>query len=555
MPIIQMFLAAISAIAYIASWNQINHLPPWNGFYSEALAAVSLLAAFTFYLTKGQFFSIKKTSLLLMTALVLQILYQYHTKQIYFRSTWILYCYYFLFIAIAFQVGQFIKKDNHQQAVASVLLMTALASAILAFADWVGMGNQGIFVWLIDSQQLSFTALGNIMQPNHLGTLCSMGLGAIIIIWDQKGWCWLSALPAVLLLSAVAALTASRAAMVNMLVLLCLAWIFNAAKQRNKAMAIALTSLAVFALVTVYASPLYSALLLGDPAGRSIVERGASTAGRTALWAQAIDAIKLQPWTGFGWRQIPASQILVASKHPGIYATIYYHNFFIDFLVENGILFALIYALLLFYIFRKYRINKNKPFFMIAGMLIVPSMTEYQFAYTFLLLPAILCLSIALDYKLKEHNFKNKISKRNVVSYVVLTIFGLCSAAIFVDYIKCEQAFVSIRLKTNGIAPNGVKNEIPQVYVLDDLALLSTIYLLDKPVYTREDLTKLQYLSARFPYIVIKHFYIRALVQFGDVGRAKIIYKGVLGCYGKNAQKYLNDAIEANPALHAVKGI
>lgn len=482
-----------------------------------------------------------------------QAVFLYFTKKIYFISSSALYGYYAIFLLLVFQLGQFIKKENQGKLIVYAIFITSLISAFLAFADWLGIGGQGIFIWLIDSQKFSFKAIGNIMQPNHLGTLCVMGIGSIIIIWSLNNWSWASGIIGIALLTIIAALTASRAALLSILLLTAALWFLIDAKNRKKTFFYTSTSLIIFALTVFFAKPLYDSLLLSDPNGISILDRGSNSAGRIALWSQAVQAIKLEPWTGFGWRQIPASQILVAHTYPGIYATIYYHNFFLDLLVENGVIFSLCYSILFYYWIKKYKFNENKIFLLIPIALIIPSLTEYQFAYTYLLLPAVLCLSIAIEPRELSKKTYEPNEKNNSLQYVILLAFGLISIFIFLDYIKCEKTFISSRLKANGIATDQKNIETPNVLILDDLALLSTIHSFDKKIYDRNDLEKLKYLSARFPYIIIKNYFIRALIQFEDIEQAKIIYRGVMHCYNENAKNYLNTIIDANPSLQIVR--
>ena len=553
MQIAQLLLIIFSGLAFIASWININHLPPWNGFYSEAFATASMFLLLISYLLKGHQFKKNINGVLFFILFFFHAIFLYFTKKIFFISSSALYGYYGLFLLLTFQLGQFIQKEDKGKLIVYAICITSLISAFLAFADWLGIGNQGIFIWLIDSQKFSFKALGNIMQPNHLGTLCVMGIGSIIIIWNLNHWNWTSGITGIIPLAIIAALTASRATFLNTILLAVVSWIFFDTKNRKRAFFYALTSLATFTLTSFFAKYFYDALLLSDPSGISILDRSTNSAGRSALWAQAIEAIKLEPWTGFGWRQIPASQILVSHISPGIYATIYYHNFFLDLLVENGIVFSLCYLILFYTSIRKFKFSKNKSFLLIPIALIIPSLTEYQFTYTYLLLPAILCLSIAIEPReppKTNHKLEGKI---NLSQYIILSVFGLASIFIFLDYIKCEKAFVSTRLKANGIVTSHKNIETPKAFILDDLALLSTIHLFDKQTYDQNDLEKLKYLSARFPYILIKNYFIRALVQFGDIEQARIIYRGVMNCYNENAKEYLNTIIDTNPSLETVR--
>ena len=554
MQIIQLLLMIVSGLAFIASWININHLPPWNGFYSEAFAITSMFLLLISYFLRGHQFKNTMNSIIFFILFSFHAGFLYSTKKIFFLSSSVLYGYYGLFLLLTFQLGQFIRKEGQEQLIIYIIYATSIISAFLALADWVGVGNQGIFIWLINSENFSFKALGNIMQPNHLGTLCIMGLGATIIIWSRNNnWNWLSGIAGVILLALIAGLTGSRSTLLNIIIFAGASYFFVDVKNRKKIFLYTLTSLAIFTLTIFFAKNFYDALLLSDSNNISIIDRGTNSAGRIALWAQAIQAIKLEPWTGFGWRQIPASQILVSHIYPGIYATIYYHNFFLDLLVENGIIFSLCY-LILFYLWKKqFKLSKNKIFLLIPLALIIPSLTEYQFSYTYLLLPAVLCLSIAIEpRKLYEINF-NSDKKINIRQYIAPIVFGLISVFIFLDYIKCEKTFISTRLRANGIVTNQANTKIPNVFILDDLALLSAIHSLDKNEYTQNDLEKLKYLSARFPYILIKGYYIKALIQFEDTEHAKIIYKGIMNCYGENAKNYLNSFIDANPSLHVIR--
>lgn len=543
----------IAILAFLASWNNINHLPPWNGFYSEAFAVASLIFLLVYYISKGQKLSIGINFLVFFALFTAHALFLYLSKRIFFISSSVLYGYYALFLALVFHLGQIIQKEQHENVIIYVIFLTSFFSAFFALAEWLGLGQYGIFSWLIDSHRFSFKAFGNIMQPNHLGTFCIMGLGAVVIIWNRQNWHWISAIPSMAILSTVTALTASRAALLNIILIAGTTYLFTDKTKRKQTLILAALFVSFFAFANFFAKNFYETLLLGSTHGISLTDRGTNSAGRFALWAQAIQSIKLDPWLGFGWRQIPAAQISVAHHHPGIYPTIYYHNFFLDLLVENGIIFSFLYAAVFYYWIKKYRFNKNKDFFSIAAALIIPSLTEYQFAYTYLLFPAVLCLSIALK-KEDSSQAQEAITKKYMhPQHIIISIFIVTSIIIFIDYIKCEKDFVSSRLRANGVSTELENTTSPKSFILDDLALLSNITSFDKQHYSSEELRKLKYLSARFPYIIIKEYYIRALVQFNEIDEARKLYKGVMNCYGENAKTHLNKVIESNRSLWSVR--
>lgn len=554
MQIIKLILIIISGLAFLLSWTNINHLPPWNGFYSEAFAVASLCLLLIIYITEGFRLKIKKLSIIFIIVFCVHAFFQYASKKIFFLSTAALYAYYLIFIVITFQLGQFIQKKGDQQLIAYAIFLTSLISAFLALADWLGIGNYGILKWLIDTQQLSFRAQGNIMHPNHLGTLCMMGLATTVIIWQHKNWHWITAIPATVLISCVAGLTASRTTLLSMTLIIFATYFLSKREDRNRSLTIMATAFFALASTLIFSRSFYELILLGAPheVSMSVIDRGATSAGRTALWAQAIAAIKLQPWFGFGWRQIAASQILVAHEHPGIYATIYYHNFFLDFIVENGIIFSIIYAAIFVLWAKQYQLGSHKEYLLVALSLITPSLTEYQYSYAYVLLPVILCMAFAVTPR--KYTAENNINTSLTAIYQRLSylFFALFSSLIFLDYINCEKLFISSRLKENGII---TLKQDRKVFILDDLALLSNVFQFNKNTYSRDDLQKLQYLSARFPYILIKLYYIKALVHFNELDRAKEVYRGVMNCYSDNAKKYLNSMIDNSPSLHPIREI
>ena len=550
---IQLLLSLVAFLAFLLSWININHLSPWPGFYSESFAVFSLCALLLAYFLKGEKIKLNVCGGIFIVLCCVHVVFQYASKRIIFFSTSVLYIYYFSFVALTFSLGQFIKKQGKEILVVSALFFVTLISAFLALAEWLGLGNTGIFIWLIDSQRFSFKALGNIMQPNHLGTLCVMGIAATIILWSHKEWHWVTALPSVILMSSVAGLTASRSTMLNMLLLAILACFFVNNNNRKKTFIIVLSSLLVLVCILFYAQSFYDSLLLGDSSGISIINRGVDGAGRGAFWMQAIAAIKLQPWFGFGWRQVHASQILTAPVYPGNYATVYYHNFFLDFLVENGIVFFVLYALIFVVWLKNGRLGDHKDYMLVALMLCIPSLTEFQFSYTYILFPAVLFFSIAWDKKCDSSVYLINSRRFNLFNLLFLISFFLVSCLIFFDYLKCEKLFLSYRLRENRILVDDRSLQDPKIFVLDDLALLSSVFLFDKDVYSKDDLKKLNYLSARYPYIVIKYYFIKALIQFGELKRAQEVYKGVMNCYGSNAKKYLNSMLDEQSLLWVIR--
>ena len=122
------------------------------------------------------------------------------------------------------------------------------------------------------------------------------------------------------------------------------------------------------------------------------------------------------------------------------------------------------------------------------------------------------------------------------------------------DYVKCQEAFVSSRLSANGIISEKAKGPEPKVAVLDDVAMLSVVASAQKDnKYDLHELNRLKFLSARYPYIIIKEKYIRALLQYKDVKTAYVIYNGTMNCYGKKGKKYLRDLVYSDPQLADLK--
>lgn len=542
MKIIKATLLFFAGFFFFFSWNIIDHVPPWNAFYSEALAVAALILALVFFIIQGKRLALSKYHLIFLAIFIVQGILQYATQKIYFNSTYLLYFYYLLIVYLSLELGRFIQEVGAQKKILYLVLITALGSAFFALVDWIGLGRTGIFQFLIASSEMTFRARGNIMQPNHLAVMCCIGLVAtVILLKDKKITAPLYLF--LIFLSFITGITASRAGLLILLCLVPIAYCLFEKEFNKKAAGLFLLAF-VLCSATMYAAPfIYEGLLLGDASGGSLADRGVDSP-RKIMWYQALLAVIERPWFGYGWRQVAASQLQVAHLYPGREATIYYHNIVIDALIENGIIFCLIGLLFLFFVLRKLEFRKNIFWILIPAPIFLQSFLEFPFSYTYFIVVFFVFFRISYTNERVSKNDYN-----GMFSYGLT--FGVIafSVLLWLDYQKCETMYVSTRLQYNGIAPSGNIVKAPKVFVLDDLAKLSALSTYDKTDYTQKDLLELQYLTARFPSGHLNYYYIKALAYFKQYNQAQTRYLAVLSSAEKTRVDFINYKIERDPAL------
>lgn len=303
---------------------------------------------------------------------------------------------------------------------ATAWLIAASVSATIGLLQYFG-ATSAFGAWV--SSTPVGTAFGNLRQRNQFATLTSIGLAALL--WWAAGAAvrgrfekvegqvpkagvatplQVNAQPNTLivgllagLLAAANAASASRTGLVQLALLVGLAWLWgglrNTVTRRVLAIAVAAYAVASFAL------PLMVGLELGGAGILSrMQDKVPACASRMTLWANVLHLIGLKPWWGWGWGNLDFAHFV--TLYPGArFCDILdnAHNLPLHLAVEFGIPFALAFcAGGIWWIWRAKPWRETEPACQMAwsiiAVILLHSLLEYPLWYGPFQIAFVLCL-------------------------------------------------------------------------------------------------------------------------------------------------------------------
>ena len=222
-------------------------------------------------------------------------------------------------LAVAICAGIGAQPRLHQTA-AVALLLAALASSAIGLCQYFGVAAS-LHPWM--NLAPAGEAFGNLRQRNQLASLLNIGLLALLWLvasrdnaavmgpavvpaarWktDLRLDRWM--LPAAVLLAAGNAATASRTGLVQLLLVIALAWWWNRARGPGW---IGVAAIAAFSyVVATLALPWLAGLDRAQHGGvfARLAHGDLPCASRLVLWSNVLDLIRERPWTGWGWGEL-----------------------------------------------------------------------------------------------------------------------------------------------------------------------------------------------------------------------------------------------------------
>lgn len=179
-------------------------------------------------------------------------------------------------------------------------LIAALLSSAIGLAQYFGLAEA---LRPFANVSAMGEAFANLRQRNQFATLTSIGLLALgwLMLRTRLGWHagWMAAL-----LAAGNAASASRTGLVQLIVIVALAWLWSASRERS------FFRLSLLALLVYVCAALTLPWLLETTtghAGSSVLIRIAQDAGcnsRSVLYANVVELIAEKPWWGWGWGEL-----------------------------------------------------------------------------------------------------------------------------------------------------------------------------------------------------------------------------------------------------------
>lgn len=492
------FFIGTTAIA----WLVPNHYAPWSSAWGDALAIVGLLALLPTVLAgrgiSGARISWRLSSIATLCGAVLWA--QLATGKLHFFGDALVAVFYVgLWLAAVLAGGLMtvpsVRSDG-LNALAMAWLFAALLSVGIGLVQWTGAISLGIYGAELPPGGRPF---GNVAQPNHLCTLCFLGLCGLLWLHHRQkvsgATLWLGV--GFLLLGMVMTQSRTGWLQIGLLVLAGLAMQTRAGLRPTRPQLLMLG--AAFAAGVVLWPAISDALLLS--AGRSIGDQ--MQAGiRLPYWLSMVDAIGREPLWGYGWQQIGAAQQRVALDHPGVGILFEHsHNLVLDLLLWNGVpVGGFILVLLAWWFVAHVRCCRDARvvwlLLAVAGVF-THAMLEFPLEYAYFLIPVGLAMG-AID-GLSPAGRALTLPRWVVLSFTVLlsAIFMLTAS----EYLKAEENYRALRMESARIGVDRIETPAPKLHLLTQLgAFLEFARIEAAPSMPPEQVEWMRKVSERFGY-------------------------------------------------------
>jgi len=486
-----------------AAWLVPNHYAPWSSAWGDALAIVGLLLLLPIAALSAVSGGRISWRLLGIAALCCAVLLaQFVSGKLVFAGDALVAVFYVGLWLAAVQAGGLmaVPRVGHGSglnAMTVTWLFAALLSVGVALVQWTAALSLGIYGAEMPPGGRPF---GNVAQPNHLCTLCFLGLCGLlwlhqrhqvqgIAFWSGVGF---------LLLGMV--MTQSRTGWLQIALLVTWGLVMRtrAGLRISRAQLLALGGMCATGVLLW--SPLCDALLLS--AGRSIGDQMQSGV-RLPYWLSMLDAISREPLWGYGWQQVGVAQQRVALNHPSVGTMFEHsHNLVLDLLLWNGIpIGVLIVAVLVWWLISHIRAcHDAKVVWLLAalGGVFMHAMLEFPLEYAYFLIPVGFAMG-AIDTYSPAGRRSLHVSRWTALP--VTALLGVLFVGTATEYLKAEENYRTLRMESARIGSANVVAPAPQLRLLTQLeAFLQFARTEATPGMSPEQVDWMRNVSERFGY-------------------------------------------------------
>jgi hypothetical protein len=543
-------LHAFGVLLFAASWLAYDHYRPWVNFHSESLAffGVGLFVASRCMMANNEFSATPKI-IFWVFAVMLVPWIQYVLNISFFAGDALMGSLFLYGLAAAIWLGfSYAKGSNDEQLllpVFCVLWIVAIVSAAIGLLQWLNL--QDYFTVYVVQTDFGDRAMGNLGQPNQLATLMLIGIASLIWTFEKKQIGVTGLVAGVAFLTLALVLTRSRSGMLSGLVMSgFLLWKCQPRASRLKPSYIFVWAVTygICLLATPYVQDF---LILGDSRSMNV----AVDIARPIIWKQVLTGISHAPWFGYGWNQTPTAHSFGSIAVPGLLTYTNAHNIVLDLVAWTGIPLGLFLTGLCgwWFVSRIYRVSQVNAVYAMAALLpvLVHSMVEYPFAYSYFLLASGLMIGIV---EAEHVGLKTACLKRWWIAGS-LAIWFVIGGGIVHEYLQIEKDFVVVRFENLRVGQTPTEYMAPHIVLLSHMgAMLDALREKAKPDMSPEALESLRKASLRFSQGPLNLRYAIALGLNGFPVEATRQFAIIRGMYGP---RYYQAAVNAMRELQAEK--
>ena len=438
------------SILLAAAYLLPNHYFPWTCFHAEALAAAAMLIPALWVCLSSQGATRLYTSAWLVTLAMLVAFLQYVFGLIPLWGTFWISAAYLLGLLISLQCGDRWERMAPGQCLeylAYAFVLASLLSLPIELTQWLDLSWSTPLLMQASNIQRPFA---NMAQPNLLADLYLLGVVGVSWLYGRARIPGLLAWGVIALFLLGTALTGSRAAWINVVVLLFF-YRYLRPQSTGRGQARVVMGLAAFFFVCALVAPKVQVLLLqADQLDGLRQFSVASANSRISVWKMMARASLESPWFGFGWGQVIKVNFVFPDAmdvERGLFGQS--HDLFLDLVLWNGyplgILFSLAIVAWIWKLLRLQHDRANAHVQAVVAILCLHSLIEFPIYYSYFLFPAGMLMGTV----------QSQLEGEPVLE-VRYGFMALLAAGFFVlvvttrDYFQIERSFYALRLESRG---------------------------------------------------------------------------------------------------------
>lgn len=516
----------LSLLFICCAWLSPFHANPWLMIVSEICAFLSLFCLIFFF--KDKDIIIPRVILPVLFFSLIPFFQYFFGIELYFETALLcfsyLFCVFFSMI-IGFNAASIEIKERTLILLSGSILISSLISVIIILLQWLGL-EKNIFLIAPLHHDRPF---GNFAQPNNMATFLVFGLLSNLFLLKELRIKNKAATTFSILILFAIALSYSRAAWVELLII-CVVLLFVKDELIRKKTVCFFSLLFIFFLFAIpYINNFLNDFGLGLLSTQNINDRLSTGSLRLGIWKQMFVAIYQQPWFGYGWNQTAYAQIIASATVFHSEQTRSAHNIILELLVWNGILIGSIIIFYTLYLLRLVFLKYNKKMIFIKLIIvsfIVHTLLEFPQNYACFLF----VISFLVGFLLRENSDLRTFSLNKNIFPIVFILSIIVFGAIVRDYLNIK--YIIVNYNSEEFERNEIKERI---LILDRLDVMKN-WVFEKKPFMMSDF-KIKYYenfikTAPTEYNLIN--IIKILILNGNFEKARDYYKILYDLYHVN---------------------